>query len=404
MKTPAPEKQLELLSRGTVDITVEEEFLGKLKRSRESGKPLRVKLGVDPTSPDIHLGHTVVLRKLRQFQDLGHKAVLIIGDYTALVGDPSDQNKTRPSVSEEEVRHNAQTYFEQVSAVLDVEAAEIVYNGDWFKGLAFAEVLKLASKVTVARIMERDDFAKRWGAHQPISLHELLYPVMQGYDSIMVRADVEVGGTDQTFNLLMGRQLQRDSGQEAQVTITMPLLVGLDGTEKMSKSKGNYIGVTEAAAEMYGKLMSIPDALMGNYFELLTEVPEVEYREAIESGHPRETKALLASTIVGGFRGEKAAAEAAAEFDRVFREGKLPDDVPEIVIDAAEMEDGRVWIVRLVTVAGFASSNGEARRLVSQGAVTLDGERVSDCDQHVDIKDGRILKVGKRRFGRITLQ
>ena len=398
-----PEEELELLRRGAVDITTEDDLLKKLRKSRETGRPLRVKLGVDPTSPDIHLGHTVVLRKLRQFQDLGHQAVLIIGDYTALVGDPSGQNKTRPSVSAEEIEEHAHTYFEQVGSILDVESAEIVRNGDWFRDLTFRRLLELASKVTVARIMERDDFARRWQEHQPIAMHELLYPLMQGYDSIMVRSDVEIGGTDQTFNLLMGRQMQRDADQQAQVTLTLPILVGLDGTEKMSKSKGNYIGVTDAPDEMYGKVMSIPDDLMENYFELLTSTPVPEYRRKIYSEHPRDVKAELAEAIVTDFHHAGAARAAAENFDRIFRENELPEEMPEIIIPAESLENGRIWLVGLVCKAGFASSSSEARRLISQGAVSLDADRTTDTGADVEVREGQVLRVGKRRFGRIVI-
>jgi len=400
---PSPEEQIEVLRRGAVDITTEEDLLKKLRRSRETATPLRVKLGVDPTSPDIHLGHTVVLRKLRQFQDLGHKAVLIIGDYTALVGDPSGQNKTRPPLSAEAVEENARTYFEQVGSILDVDSAEIVRNGDWFRDLPFRRLLELTAKVTLARIMERDDFSRRWQDHQPIGLHELLYPVMQGYDSIMVRADVELGGTDQTFNLLMGRQMQRDSGQEPQVTLTMPILVGLDGSQKMSKSTGNYIGVAESPDEMYGKLMSIPDELMENYFELLTSVPVAEYRRKIAEEHPRDVKAALAAAIVTDFHGADAAQSAAANFDRIFREHDLPEDLPEIRVPRADLSGGKMWVVKLITEAGFASSNSQARRLVTQGAVSIDGTKVTDAEADVTVHDGAVLRVGRRRFGKVTL-
>jgi tyrosyl-tRNA synthetase len=403
-QTVSPKEQVEFLRRGTQEITTEEDLLKKLDRAYRTGTPLRVKLGVDPTSPDIHLGHTVVLRKLRQFQDLGHKAVLIIGDYTALVGDPSGVNKTRPILTVEQVDANAQTYLDQVNAVLDVSSAEIVRNGDWFKKLSFKEVIELAAKSTVARMMERDDFTKRWAAHQPISVHELLYPLMQGYDSIMVRADVELGGTDQTFNLLVGRQLQRDSGLEAQVAMTMPILVGLDGVDKMSKSKGNYIGVSEPPAAMFGKVMSIADDLMQNYFTLLTSVPEPEYREIL-AGNPRDAKVALGTKIVATFYGDKAAAEAAEEFSRVFSRHELPTDVPEIVVERAKLVDGRIWIIDLVfAAASFAASGSDARRLVSQGGVTIDEKRVDDAAAKVELKGGEVLKVGKRRFGRIVLK
>jgi len=398
------EAQLEVLRRGAFEITSAEELLAKLTKSAATGVPLRVKLGVDPTSPDIHLGHTVVLRKLRQFQDLGHQAVLIIGDYTALVGDPSGANKTRPILTEDEVNANAQTYLDQVSGILNLDAIEIARNGDWFRTMTFRGVLELAAKMTVARMMERDDFAKRWTAHQPISVHELLYPLMQGYDSLMVRADVELGGTDQTFNLLVGRQLQRDQNLQPQVTLTMPILIGLDGKEKMSKSKGNYIGVSEPPAEMFGKVMSIADGLMENYFELLTDVPAEQYRALLSSGNPRDAKARLASMIVACYHGDKAAAAAAEEFDRVFSRRELPEDMPEIPIDCAQLDNGRIWIVSLLSQAGFASSNSDARRLVAQGAVTIDERRIEDAAQKVTVSGGEVLKVGKRRFGRLVLE
>ncbi len=397
------QEQLTVLRRGVVDITTEEDLLARLSGAQQTGRPLRVKLGVDPTSPDIHLGHTVVLRKLRQFQDLGHTAVLIIGDYTALVGDPSGQNKTRPAVSRREIEDNARTYFEQVSGILDMERAEIVRNSEWFRELSFARLLELASKVTVARIMERDDFQQRWSRHQPIGMHELLYPVMQGYDSIMISSDVELGGTDQTFNLLMGRQMQRDEGQQPQVALTMPILVGLDGVEKMSKSKGNYIGVTDSPDEMYGKIMSIGDDLMENYFELLTSVEQTRYRGKLDFDHPRNVKAELASLIVAQFHGQEAAARAAERFDRVFREREQPLDMPEITICPGMLEDGMIWLVRLVTEAGFAASSSQARRLIREGAVSLDDQRMLDADAHVAVSDGQVLKVGKRRFARITI-
>jgi len=399
----SPKEQLERLKRGVQEITSEEDLLRKLERSYRTGTPLRVKLGVDPTSPDIHLGHTVVLRKLRQFQELGHKAVLIIGDYTALVGDPSGVNKTRPILTEEQVNANAQTYLDQVNRILDVSQAEIVRNGDWFRTLTFKQVIELAAKSTVARMMERDDFAKRWAAHQPISVHELLYPLMQGYDSIMVRSDVELGGTDQTFNLLVGRQLQKDGGLEPQVALTMPILVGLDGADKMSKSKGNYIGVAEPPKDMFGKVMSISDSLMQNYFELLTDMPDSEYRELL-AGNPRDAKVALGSRIVGTFYGEKAGKDAAEEFSRIFSRHELPSDMPEVMISRDKLASGRIWVIDLISTAGFASSNSEARRLVAQGAVTLDDKKIDDAAAQVELKGGEVLKVGKRRFGKIAIR
>jgi len=404
-----PEEQLARLRRGAVDITTEEELLEKLRCSEKTGEPLRVKLGVDPTSPDIHLGHTVVLRKLREFQDLGHKAVLIIGDGTARVGDPSGQNKTRPTPTPEEIEENARTYLDQVSCVVDVESAEIVRNGEWFSKLSFEELLALAAKVTVARILERDDFERRWRANQPIYLHELLYPVMQGYDSIMVRADVELGGTDQTFNLLMGRQMQRETGCDPQVTLTLPILVGLDGTEKMSKSLGNYVGVTDAPEDMYGKIMSIPDELMESYFELLTSIPQEEYASTLKESHPRDAKAQLAAAIVSDFHDEDAAKRAAEHFDRVFRRKENPEEMTTTTTpfsttstaSPSSEEPAGVWIVDLIRAADFASSNSEARRLISQGAVRLDGERITDSTARVKVEGGEVLQVGKKRFTRL---
>ncbi len=399
----SPKEQLEVLRRGVFEIASEEELLSKLTASAASGRPLRVKLGVDPTSPDIHLGHTVVLRKLRQFQDLGHQGVLIIGDYTALVGDPSGANKTRPILTEDQVNANAQTYLDQISGIVDTSSLEIVRNGDWFRDLTFKGVLELAASMTVARMMERDDFAKRWAAHQPISMHELLYPLMQGYDSLMVRADVELGGTDQTFNLLVGRQLQRDKNLSPQVTLTMPILVGLDGKDKMSKSKGNYIGVSEAPGDMFGKVMSIADELMENYFQLLTDMPEPDYRKILSAANPRDAKVALARTIVAAYHSETAASAAAEEFDRVFSRHQLPEDMPDIDVKRASLENGAVWIITLIAEAGFAATNSDARRLVAQGAVTIDDNRIEDVAAKVPLTGGEVLKVGKRRFGRIRL-
>jgi len=403
------EKQLEVIRRGAVEIFSEDELRGKLERAISENRPLRVKLGVDPTAPDIHLGHTVVLNKLRQFQDLGHWAVLIIGDFTAMIGDPSQRKKTRPQLSYEEVRENARTYNEQVVKILDPERLEIVYNGDWFGRMKFSDVIRLAAKVTVAQLIEREDFSQRYRRGEPISLHEFLYPLMQAYDSIQVRADVEIGATDQTFNILLGRELQRDAGMEPQVGITMPMLEGTDGVMKMSKSLGNYIGIAEPPKEIYGKVMSIPDSLMMRYFELVTNV-SLEELESIEEGlntgslHPRDVKMRLAREIVTRFWGEEAAQEAEEEFVRVFSQRQLPDEMEECELNREELKDGRIWIVGLVVKAGFAPSNSEARRLVRQGAVEIDGERVEDINAEVPVRDGAVLRVGKRRFARIRVK
>jgi len=306
------DEQLEVIKRAVVQIFPENELVEKLKKSEKSGTPLRIKLGIDPTAPDIHLGHTVVIRKLRQFQDMGHTGVLIIGDYTALIGDPSGREKTRPQLTSDEIEKNAKTYLEQVGRILDMEKVEIVRNGEWFKEFSFRDVLKLVSKMTVARMLERDDFSKRFKSETPVGLHEFIYPLMQGFDSVMVKADVELGGTDQTFNLTVGRDLQRDNGEEPQVAITLPILVGTDGTLKMSKSYGNYIAVEDSPKEMYGKVMSIPDGIMRNYFELLTDVPLAEVGELLkDTAHPMEAKKRLAREIVAGYYGADAAEEEA---------------------------------------------------------------------------------------------
>ena len=399
-------RQLDLLRRGAVQIYTEEELLGKLARAVHLKRPLRIKLGMDPTAPDIHLGHTVVMGKMRQFQDLGHKAVLIIGDYTARIGDPTGANHTRPVLSDDEIRANARTYFEQAGKVLDSapEKLELRYNSEWLAKLTFADVLRLAAKMTVARMLERDTFEKRYRAGDPIGVHEFLYPLMQAYDSVAIRADVELGGTDQTFNCLAGRELMRDDRLEAQIVVTMPLLVGLDGVEKMSKSKGNYVGVTDPPNEMFGKLMSIPDTLMENYFTLLTEVPEGEIREVLRTAHPRDSKERLASTIVARYYGHEAAQRAADEFRRVFSEKEKPSEIPEAAVPAAELADGRMGLARLIVVAGFAGSNSEAMRLIQQRAVRLNDRPVADPKAQVAIASGDLLQVGKRRWGRIAIR
>jgi tyrosyl-tRNA synthetase len=405
--TDAIEKQMERIRRGAADIVPEQELVEKIGRSLETGEPLRVKLGLDPTAPDIHVGNAVPLHKLRTFQDLGHHAVLIFGDYTATVGDPSGANETRPQLSHDEVLENAQTYLDQVGKIVDLEEAEIVYNGEWFGEMTFGEVIRLAAKLTVARCIERDDFAKRMDAGQPIGLHELLYPLMQAYDSVMVRSDVELGGTDQIFNILMGRELQRQMGQQPQVAVTNPLLEGLDGQQKMSKSKGNYIGIDEPPAQIFGKAMSVPDELMRKYLVLTTDLSMERIEELLAPGvHPRDAKTELAAAIVGRYHGAEAAERAGREFDRVFREGELPSRMPHVRVPAEEMADGRVWIVTLIRLAGWASSNGEARRLVAQGGVRVGHdadslETVADPDVDLQVADGMVLNVGKRRFCRL---
>lgn len=396
------EEQLEILRRGVIDIVREEELLEKLRRSRTGNKPLRVKLGLDPTAPDIHIGNAIPIQKLAKFQELGHQAVLIIGDYTAMVGDPAGVNKTRPMLTRDEVMANAKTYLNQVGKILDTKKAEIVYNSKWFEKMPFSEIINLASKITVARMMERDDFSQRYSSGVPISLHELLYPLMQGYDSIMVKSDVELGGTDQLFSLLVGRDLQRDWDMEPQVAMTTPLLEGTDGQKKMSKSLGNYIGITEEPAQMFGKAMSISDDLMKKYFVLTTEVDEGRIDELLHHDvHPRDAKAELARAIVTRYWGAEAAEGASKEFDRVFKEQKLPENLPEILLPKRELKDGKIWIVKLLVVGGFAKTNGEARRLVAQGGVNINNETFKDAEADVDIASGMVIKVGKRRFARI---
>ncbi len=392
-------RQLDALHRGAVQIYTEEELLAKLARSNHSGKPLRIKLGMDPTAPDIHLGHTVVMRKMREFQDLGHRGVLIIGDYTARIGDPSGQDHTRPVLREEQIRENADTYFEQAGKVLDTspEKLEVRYNSEWLAGLTFADVLRLAASMTVARTLERDTFEKRYKAGDPIGVHEFLYPLMQAHDSVAIEADVELGGTDQTFNCLAGRELQRSQGQEPQVVLTMPLLVGLDGTEKMSKSKGNYVGVTDAANEMFGKLMSIPDRRMEEYWRLLTTEPVADFQKSLKNLGPRDTKERLAKGIVAQYYGAGAADAAADEFRRVFAGKEIPDDIPDVRVARG------IGLATLIVSAGFAKSNSEAMRLIRQGAVRINDRVIADPQASVEAASGDVLRVGKRRWARLIV-
>ena len=396
-------EQMDLLSRGAEAVYSPEELEQRLIAAEKESRPLRVKLGLDPTAPDIHLGHTVVLHKMRQFQDLGHKAVLIIGDYTARIGDPSGANVTRPMLAPEQIEANAKTYFDQAGKVLDPSPAklEIRYNSEWLEKLSFADILRLTGQMTVARMMERDTFERRFKDGVPIGVHEFLYPLVQAYDSVCIHADVELGGSDQTFNNLCGRNIQQAYGQKPQVVLIMPLLVGLDGTDKMSKSKGNYVGITDEPADMFGKIMSIPDALMANYFTLLTDMPADRVKAMTDPArtHPRQAKAELARMITATYHGDDAGKAAAAEFDRVFAERQTPTDMPEVAVEA-----GQVGIVDLVIRAGFAASKSEARRLVKQSAVSIDGEKVTDINAAVTPADGQILRVGKRRFGRMVVK
>jgi len=403
------EEELELICRGAEDVFPEGELEKKLRKAREERRPLRVKLGVDPTGADLHLGHVIPILKLKQFQDLGHQAILIIGDYTATVGDPSGRNKARPQLSHEEVLDNASRYKEQVYRILDPERTEIVYNGAWFKEMAFSDVIRLLSSMTLARMLEREDFQNRFRSQSPISLHELVYPLMQGYDSIMVRADIELGATDQKFNILVGRDLQRERGMEPQVGICNPVLIGLDGTEKMSKSLGNYIGLNDPPEEMYGKTMSIPDDLMWMYYELITDVPIAEIqamRDRVREGtlHPREVKRRLARAVVGRFYAVDDVDRAEQHFDRVIGRGEAPEEMPEVVIDRGQLNNGAIWVPKLVVLAGFAASNGEARRLIEQGGVKIDGVAVASPSEDWPARDGAVLQVGRRKFARVRIE
>ena len=398
-------EQLDILRRGTVDLISEQELADKLASSRRTGRPLVVKVGFDPSAPDIHLGHTVVMRKMKQFQDLGHEIVFVVGDFTGMIGDPSGKSKTRPQLTREEVLENAETYRQQAFKILDPQKTRLEFNSTWLEQLGAAGFVKLAGKYTVARMLERDDFDKRFKANQPISVHEFLYPLAQAYDSVALEADVELGGTDQLFNLLVGRDIMREHGQEPQVVITVPLLVGTDGVEKMSKSLDNYVAVEDAPGDMFGKVMSVSDDVMWGYYRLCTSLSDAEIDELeqdVESGklHPKDAKQKLAAIIVADFHDEAAAEAARAEFDTVFASGGLPDDVPMYAFAGGEP----VWIVKIMRECGFASSNGEARRLLAQGAVSLDRERITSDEQEV-AADGveRILKVGKRRFAKVTV-
>lgn len=401
---PPLNEQMDTIRRGIAEIIREEDLARKIEKSHLTRKPLRVKLGCDPSRPDLHLGHSVVLRKLRQFQDLGHHAILIVGDFTGMIGDPSGRSKTRPPLTLEETRKNGQSYFEQATQILSTKKIQMVYNSDWLGKMSFADVISLGAKYTVARMLERDDFERRYKAGEPISIHELLYPLAQAMDSVAVEADVELGGTDQKFNLLVGRDIQREYGLDPQVILTMPILPGTDGVEKMSKSLDNYIGISESPQQMYGKTLSIPDTLIYDYMLLATRMPPAELAEVrhqLEAGsvNPRDLKRRLARELVTLYHGADAAGEAEEEFDRIFIRKDIPEDIP----DAPFQTGGEpVPILRLLTETGMASSNGEARRLIEQGGVSIDGRRISDQYAQISIEGGVILKVGKRKFVRVV--
>ena len=399
--TPEVEADLRIAKRGCDELLVESEFARKLARSRATGVPLRIKLGLDPTAPDIHLGHTVVLNKMRQLQDMGHNVIFLIGDFTSTIGDPSGRNNTRPPLTREQIESNAKTYYAQASLVLDPARTEIRYNSEWCDPLGARGMIQLASRYTVARMMEREDFTKRFKGGIPISVHEFLYPLMQGYDSVALKSDLELGGTDQKFNLLVGRELQKEYGQEPQCILTMPLLVGTDGVEKMSKSKGNYIGISESPDSMFGKLMSISDTLMWRYFELLSfrSLEEIAaLKQEIDGGrNPRDAKVMLAQEIIARFHSAKAADEALASFEARFRDGAIPDDMPEVNIGGAP-----VGILKLLREAGLVASGSEAQRNVEQGGVRVNGDRVED--KSLQLPAGTyVVQVGKRKFARVNL-
>ncbi len=390
-------EQLEILKRNVVDLVSEEELLERLKERR----PLRVKLGVDPSRPDLHLGHLVVLKKLRQFQDLGHHVILIIGDFTAMIGDPSGRSETRPMLSEDEVRQNAETYAEQAFRVLDPDKTELRYNGEWLFPLSFADVIRLSSKYTVARMLERDDFSKRFKEGIPISISEFLYPLAQAYDSVAIEADVELGGTDQLFNLLVGRKIQEEYGQRPQIVMTMPLVEGTDGKLKMSKSYGNYVAFNDPPEEMFGKLMSIPDTLIIKYMKLMTDIPEEEiedYERKMKNReiNPRDVKLKLAYVITEFFHGSEKARKARDEFIRVFSKRELPSEMEVVEVDPP------VPLVDLLVSIGAASSRSEARRLISQGGVRLNGEKITDIHSKIDVDSEKVLRVGKRKFFKLV--
>ena len=395
------EESLELIKRGAVDVLLEEELVERLK----TGRPLRVKAGFDPTAPDLHLGHTVLINKLRQFQDLGHHVMFLIGDFTGMIGDPTGKNVTRQPLSREQILVNAKTYQEQVFKILDPEKTEVMFNSAWFNQMSPADFIHLAAQHTVARMLERDDFNKRYASGQPIAIHEFLYPLVQGYDSVAMRADVELGGTDQKFNLLVGRELQKHYGQAPQIVLTMPILEGLDGVQKMSKSLGNYVGIRDEPNEMFGKLMSISDELMWRYFELLSFRPVAEIaqwqKQIVEAGlNPRDVKFKLAEELVARFHGADAGRHALAMFIERFQKGGLPEDLAEIQVPS---RDGALPIASLLKAAGLVSSTSEALRLIQQGAVRIDGERIEDRNLELAVGSKHVYQVGKRRVAKIEV-
>jgi len=404
MQMNAVQEQMAIIRRGAVEVLVESELQDKLAESLKTGIPLKIKAGFDPTAPDLHVGHTVLIQKLKQFQDLGHEVYFLIGDFTGMIGDPTGKSETRKALTREQVLQNAQTYKEQVFKILDPDRTKVVFNSTWMGPMSAADLIGLAARYTVARMLERDDFHKRFSGQLPIAIHEFLYPLVQGYDSVALQADVELGGTDQKFNLLVGRELQKQSGQRPQTVLTMPLLEGLDGVNKMSKSLGNYIGITEPPKEIYGKVMSISDELMLRYYELLSDVDlatlqKVRDGVAHQAGghHPMESKKALARELVARFYDQSAAQHAEEEFVQQFKQKEVPDDIQTVQISSVEP----VWICRLLAEAGLVASNGEARRLIQQGGVKVDGEKIADPDREIAAAGELVLQAGKRRFARI---
>ncbi len=400
------DEQVALIERGTVDVVSREDLVRKLKKSMESGVPLKVKTGFDPTAPDLHLGHTVLIQKMKHFQDLGHDIYFLIGDFTGMIGDPTGKSETRKPLTLDDVKRNAETYKEQIFKILDPDKTRVVFNSSWLGELTSYDMIKLASQLTVARMLEREDFRVRFDNEKPISIHEFLYPLIQGYDSVALEADVELGGTDQLFNLLMGRDLQRSWNQEPQVVITMPLLEGLDGVNKMSKSLGNYIGITESADDIYGKVMSVSDTLMFRYYELLSDLPasEIEILAGdMKDGaiHPKDVKKKLARELTARFYGKDSAVKAEESFEQVFKHHGIPENIPEISL---EKTDGEVWLPKLLVEAGLTESTSEARRLIKQQAVSLDNEKVLDTEYNVQPTGEVLIKVGKRRFAKISFR
>jgi len=399
-------RELELLLRGVVEVISEEELRKKLECAHKERRPLRIKAGFDPTAPDLHLGHTVLIQKLKHFQDLGHEVYFLIGDFTGMIGDPSGKSETRPALTREQVLNNAETYKEQIFKILDPTKTKIVFNSTWMQQMSAMDLIKLCAHYTVARMLERDDFHKRFIAGRAISIHEFIYPLIQGYDSVALKADVELGGTDQKFNLLVGRELQRDFGQEPQVVMTMPLLEGLDGVQKMSKSLGNYVGITEPPGQMFGKLMSISDELMWRYYELLSSLPLDEIsrlKEGVKQGkiHPKEVKKQLAMEVVARFHSQEAAVEAAEEFEKVFKYKELPKDLEEVTISWGEE---KIWLPKLLQLANLTQTTSEGKRLVQQGGVKVNQEKVTSAQTEVPVGETYLIQVGKRKFKKVHLK